>query len=43
MYVSGDNAPLDLVTQIAERFTVNVAVLFAGAAKAADALAIETT
>jgi L-ascorbate metabolism protein UlaG (beta-lactamase superfamily) len=34
VYVSGDNASLDLVRQIAERFeTIDVAVLFAGAAR----------
>lgn len=34
VYVSGDNASLDLVRQIAERFApVDVAVLFAGAAR----------
>lgn len=35
VYVSGDNASLDLVAQIAERFAVDVAILFAGAAKTA--------
>lgn len=34
-YVSGDNASLARVAQIAERFTVDVAILFAGAAKTA--------
>ncbi|NJP29192.1 MBL fold metallo-hydrolase [Microbispora sp. SCL1-1] len=33
VYVSGDNASLDLVARIAERFAVDVAVLFAGAAR----------
>ena len=34
VYVSGDNASLDLVRQIAERFpSIDVAVLFAGAAR----------
>ncbi|MDQ1528899.1 MAG: hypothetical protein QOH77_689 [Actinomycetota bacterium] len=34
VYVSGDNASLDLVQQIAERFeSIDVAVLFAGAAR----------
>jgi L-ascorbate metabolism protein UlaG (beta-lactamase superfamily) len=37
VYVSGDNASLDLVRQIAERFgPVDTAVLFAGAAQAPD-------
>jgi L-ascorbate metabolism protein UlaG (beta-lactamase superfamily) len=35
VYVSGDNASLNLVTQIAERFAIDVAILFAGAAKTA--------
>jgi L-ascorbate metabolism protein UlaG (beta-lactamase superfamily) len=34
VYVSGDNASVDLVKQIADRFSVDVAVLFAGAARA---------
>ncbi|MEU4608541.1 MBL fold metallo-hydrolase [Kribbella sp. NPDC023972] len=33
VYVSGDNASVDLVKQVADRFTVDVAVLFAGAAR----------
>jgi L-ascorbate metabolism protein UlaG (beta-lactamase superfamily) len=35
VYVSGDNASLDLVAQIAERFAIDVAILFAGAARTA--------
>ncbi|MEV4570392.1 MBL fold metallo-hydrolase [Nonomuraea sp. NPDC049419] len=35
VYVSGDNASLDLVAEIAGRFAVDVAVLFAGAARTA--------
>ena len=36
VYVSGDNASLDLVKEIADRFTpIDVAVLFAGAARTA--------
>ncbi|MEU0535667.1 MBL fold metallo-hydrolase [Amycolatopsis tolypomycina] len=33
VYVSGDNASVDLVREIAERFRVDIAVLFAGAAR----------
>jgi L-ascorbate metabolism protein UlaG (beta-lactamase superfamily) len=33
VYVSGDNASVDLVREIAARFSVDVAVLFAGAAR----------
>lgn len=33
VYVSGDNASVDLVREIASRFRVDVAVLFAGAAR----------
>ena len=37
IYVSGDNASVDLVEQVAERFpTIDVAVLFAGAARRPD-------
>lgn len=35
VYVSGDNASLDLVREIGSRFTIDVAVLFAGAARTA--------
>ncbi|WP_410571748.1 MBL fold metallo-hydrolase [Amycolatopsis sp. cmx-4-61] len=35
VYVSGDNASVDLVREIAARFRVDVAVLFAGAARTA--------
>ena len=33
VYVSGDNAALDLVREIAARFRIDIAVLFAGAAR----------
>ncbi|WP_206787032.1 MBL fold metallo-hydrolase [Amycolatopsis sp. MtRt-6] len=33
VYVSGDNASVDLVREIAARFSVDIAVLFAGAAR----------
>lgn len=33
VYVSGDNASLDVVREIADRFSVDTAVLFAGAAR----------
>ena len=33
VYVSGDNASVELVRQVAARFTVDIAVLFAGAAR----------
>ncbi|WP_326947148.1 MBL fold metallo-hydrolase [Amycolatopsis sp. NBC_01307] len=33
VYVSGDNASVDLVREIASRFSVDIAVLFAGAAR----------
>ncbi|MEV6878133.1 MBL fold metallo-hydrolase [Amycolatopsis sp. NPDC051128] len=33
VYVSGDNASVDLVREIASRFSIDVAVLFAGAAR----------
>ncbi|WP_117212204.1 MBL fold metallo-hydrolase [Allorhizocola rhizosphaerae] len=36
VYVSGDNAGVDLVEQIAQRFTIDVAVLFAGAVRTAN-------
>jgi L-ascorbate metabolism protein UlaG (beta-lactamase superfamily) len=35
VYVSGDNASVDLVREIAARFSVDIAVLFAGAARTA--------
>lgn len=35
VYVSGDNASLDLVREIGSRFTIDIAVLFAGAARTA--------
>ncbi|GIH64312.1 hypothetical protein Msi02_51290 [Microbispora siamensis] len=35
VYVSGDNASLDIVARITERFAIDVAILFAGAAKTA--------
>ncbi|MGW4523137.1 MBL fold metallo-hydrolase [Amycolatopsis sp. NPDC004378] len=35
VYVSGDNASVDLVREIASRFRVDIAVLFAGAARTA--------
>ncbi|MET8853750.1 MBL fold metallo-hydrolase [Amycolatopsis sp. NPDC004625] len=35
VYVSGDNASVDLVREIAARFRVDIAVLFAGAARTA--------
>jgi L-ascorbate metabolism protein UlaG (beta-lactamase superfamily) len=35
VYVSGDNASVDLVREIASRFSVDIAVLFAGAARTA--------
>lgn len=33
VYISGDNASLDLVREIADRFRVDIAILFAGAAR----------
>ncbi len=35
VYVSGDNASLDLVREIGSRFTIDIAVIFAGAARTA--------
>jgi L-ascorbate metabolism protein UlaG (beta-lactamase superfamily) len=34
VYVSGDNASVDLVAEIAERASIDIAILFAGAARA---------
>lgn len=33
IYISGDNASLDVVTEIAQRFDIDIAVIFAGAAR----------